>query len=158
MASTPSGWTDTAEKNVLDVWFRNVARSVGSHLGLLTTMPTADDGTGAAEVTAGNYARVAWAGTTGKWKAASTSTGGAAVISNNGAVSFTTCATAAWATGTDAIVGWAWYDAATAGTGNIKAFGALTTSRTVGIGDKPSFADGALKFYLGNASAADTVD
>jgi len=102
------------------------------------TMPTAyvalfigdptDAGTGGAEVSGGNYARVSTAGT--DWNAAASGS-----ISNAEDITFPE-ATADWGE----IDYFAIYDASSGG--NLLASGALDTSKTVSSGDTPKFAGG----------------
>ena len=112
-------------------WFKGTtfpAAPANTYVALLTTAPTARDGTGAVEVSGGSYARQAVASS--GWSVISTSGSGATSleqISNSGAVTFPT-ATGNWGT----IVGAALYDASSAG--NLLAYGDLTASVTVNSG------------------------
>lgn len=76
-----------------------------AYVALFTTAPTADDGTGAVEVSGGGYARVATSAAS--WGAASASP---PLIANGAAIVFPT-ATAGWGT----IVAAGLYDAASGG-------------------------------------------
>jgi hypothetical protein len=118
------------------------------YIGLLTTNPT--DSSAGTEVSGGSYARVAvtsalanWAGTQSAGSTtASSGTGG--TTSNNGAITFPS-PTGNWG----AITGFGIYDASTAG--NLLAYAALTTGKTVNNGDAaPSFAAAALTFQIDN--------
>lgn len=87
------------------------------YLALLTTLPTANDGTGLAEVTGGAYARVAVNPV--DWGAITTAADG---MSEQVAIAMEkdyAQATAPWGT----VVGWALFDAATAG--NLRRWGDL---------------------------------
>jgi hypothetical protein len=110
------------------------------HIGLFTTTPTNDDGTGGTEVPSTNaYARVATTGA--DWSAA---TGTAPATKTTSAVKTFPTATGSWGT----VVGFGLWDAATAG--NLKYFGTLGTSKAIGNGDTASFAAGALILKLGD--------
>ncbi len=105
--------------------------SVTRYLAALTTLPTRNDGTGLVEVTGGGYARVVV--NPGDWGAVTTAADNLTEqVSVTGEKDFPQ-ATAAWGT----VVGWALYDAATAGT--LRRWGPLVdgsnnpTSVTVGV-------------------------
>lgn len=108
-------------------------------LGLLTTMPTKNDGTSLVEVTGGSYARVAVAAGT-DWSAVTTAADNLTrQTSINAAKSFPQ-ATANWGT----IVGWALFDASTAGNfrraGRLVDGGGAPTSQAVNTGTTFQFA------------------
>ena len=141
--------TDYAENKTVDALLR--AQAIGTpvtwYIALYTACPT--DSTAGTEVTGGSYARVAitaglaaWAGTQAAGSTtASSGTGG--TTSNNATISFPT-PTASWGT----VVCWGITDASTAG--NIWIYSALTTSKTINIGDSVSFAAGAATFQVDN--------
>lgn len=104
------------------------------YIGLSTTTPN-DDGSNVTEP-ADNYARVTVANNTTQWPAATTGT-----KSNGETITFNE-ATGSWGTVTDVLI----YDAATGG--NLLAYGALTTSKTIESGDTASFAAGDLTIEL----------
>jgi hypothetical protein len=109
------------------------------YVALLTTMPTASDGTGLVEVSGGSYARVAMATAAGTWVAPAVQGDSVTyLISNVAAVTFAT-ASANWGT----ILGVAFYDASS-GTTNLWGFGTLTTNQTVNSGSQFSFPIGNL--------------
>ena len=108
------------------------------------TMPTAyialfvgnpdEDGSGGAEISGSNYARVSTAG--GDWNAAASGS-----IDNANDITFPQ-ASGSWGT----VDYFAIYDASTAG--NLLAYGALDTSKAIGNGDTPKFAAGSLVITL----------
>lgn len=100
------------------------------YVALLTTAPTARDGTGAIEVTGGAYARQSVT-TSGAFSAISTNGSGLTAIEQmtlTGAITWPQ-ATANWGT----IVGIAIYDALTGG--NLLEYGDLSTSQIVNNGN-----------------------
>lgn len=103
------------------------------YVGLSSTAP-ADDGTGVTEPSGGGYARVATAST--DWNSAS---GGQ--ITNANDITFPQ-ATADWGTMSYIVL----YDAASAG--NLLAYAALTTAKTVQNGDTAQFAAGDITITL----------
>lgn len=136
-----AGFTDTSEALLLNWFFAKGTTTQPSawHVGLFTTTPTDDAGTGGVEVSGGAYARVSVS--TGSWTTAS---GTAPVtISNSGIISFPT-PTASWGTA----AGFGIWSASTSGT--LYLFAPLSTSKTIGIGDPASFAVGALKVQIGD--------
>jgi hypothetical protein len=106
------------------------------YLALFTAAPTSTGG--GTEVAGGAYARVSHTNNLTTWPAPS---GSPALLQNGVAFTFPQ-ATAAWGV----ILAWAIFDAATGG--NLVAWGLLNTSKTVGIGDTPSFAVDALTLTL----------
>ena len=131
-------FSDFLENEILDHIFKVGAYTPATNLfvALLNTTPDdADTGTTlstAHEVSGGSYARV----THNTWDVAS---GGA--TENTGAITFAE-ATADWGT----VSHFAILDHAS--TGNMLAWGALTTPKAIGTGDTASFADGALDVTL----------
>ena len=106
----------------------------------LATAATTDAQTGATitEVTNANaYARTGPDPLDANWTAPDT-TGG--LTANTAAITFPTCTTATWGT----VSHIAQVDSATWGAGNSLVHGALTASKTVGVGDVFQFAAGAL--------------
>jgi hypothetical protein len=121
--------SDFLENKLLDHMLGKTAYTMPTvYVGLYTAAPT--DAGGGTEVSGGAYARVATTGAT--WNAAS-----AGSSSNAAAVTFPT-ASASWGT----VTHFGLFDAASAG--NMLRWGALTTSKTVGNGDTPSFGIGTL--------------
>ena len=110
----------------------------------LATAATTDAQTGATitEVTNANaYARTGPAPLDANWSAPD-STGG--LTDNVAAITFPTCTTATWGT----VSHCALTDNATHGAGNVLFHGALSASKTVGVGDVFQFAAGALDITL----------
>lgn len=106
----------------------------------LATAATTDAQTGATitEVTNANaYARTGPDPLDANWTAPD-STGG--LTANAAAITFPTCTTATWGT----VSHCAFVDSATWGAGNSLIHGALTASKTVGVGDVFQFAIGAI--------------
>lgn len=103
-----SGFSDYAAKHILDwVTGKTAMPSLPTaFIALFTTAPTADDGTGAVEVSGGSYARVSTAGT--DWNAAA---GSAPSTTSNSATKSFPAATGSWGT----VVAWGIYDASSAG-------------------------------------------
>jgi hypothetical protein len=111
----------------------------------LATASTTDAHTGATftEVTNANaYARQSLNPLDANWTAASSTDG---LTDNVSAITFPTCTTATWGTVTDVVIA----DSATFGAGNAFLHGALTASKTVGVGDVFQFAIGALDITYG---------
>lgn len=105
------------------------------YVALFTTNPTADDGTGAVEVSGGSYARASITASSG-YSAISGSGTSPHQISNAGVVTFAT-PTANWGT----ITGIGIYDASTSG--NLLYWNSIT-SQAINTGVVASFAIGAL--------------
>jgi hypothetical protein len=141
----PTGWTSDEEQDLLESWFaRTALPRTPTHIGLFTTLPTADAGTGGVEATGGSYARVALAANGTNWGSSSAGgVGSPATIQNLVAVLFPT-ATVAWGT----IVGWGYWTASTSGT--LLYFGPLSSNVEVAINDAPDFQPGALIAKLGD--------
>lgn len=107
------------------------------YVALFTAAP--GEAGGGTEVTGGSYARVSVANASAQWAATS---GGNGTTSNVNAITFP-APTANWGQATH----WAIMDAPTAG--NMLAYAALTTPKTINNGDAaPSFAAGALTFRI----------
>lgn len=102
-----SGLSDYAAKKVLELLTGKTAFTTPTvWVALFSTAPTADDGTGAVELSGNGYARVATSGA--NWNAASGTH--PSTISNSADITFP-AATADWA----AHVAWGLYDASSAG-------------------------------------------
>ena len=147
------GWTNAAQVEVLEYWFRGTAKTAATHIGLLKTLPTAGSGAGAVEPTGGAYARVAFAQNTTNWSSAS----GAdpSTIQNATSITFT-AATAAWATGTEAILGAGYFTKATIpGTPvpstSMLAWFTLTATKTIDTADIAHLAAASLTWKLGDS-------
>lgn len=124
-------FTNFLENELLDhVWGNSAYTAPGTLYIALSTTTISDDGTGMTEPSGGSYARAAVTNNLTNWPAAS---GGAK--SNGTAITFAT-ATASWGT----VIDFAVMDAATSG--NMLAYGTLTTSKTIDSGDTPSFTIG----------------
>jgi hypothetical protein len=136
MANNASTYTEQARAN----YWRGTqlpTPPANLYLALFTTMPTAQDGTGAVEVSGGGYARQAIPGTTAAWTAPAAS-GTGQIIKNVNAVNFPQ-ATAAWGT----ILGAGLYDASTGG--NLIDFATFSNgSHVIGNGDTFQFAANAI--------------
>jgi hypothetical protein len=155
-----SALTDTFENKYIDWLFRAQALGLaGSTAGagsgpvnLYISLKTAadSDGTPGAEVSGGNYARVAvgtsllnWAGTQGAGTT-TVSSGSSGTTSNNNAVTFP-APSASWGQ----VVGFGVHDSASGGMELF--YGALGTPKTINNGDPaPSFAAGALTVQIDN--------
>lgn len=122
----------TLSNSLLDAVLRNVAYSspAAVFMALYTVTPTPT--TSGTEVTTGG-------GTLYNRVSATFSAAAAGATSNSGAVLFPV-AGAAWGT----VVGAAVTDNGTPGAGNVLYFGALGTSKVVGIGDQLNFAIAAV--------------
>jgi hypothetical protein len=121
-----------AENKVLELLVGKTAFSTPTaYVGLFTTNPTHEDGTGGVEASAGNYARKSTAGS--DWNAAADGS-----IDNVNDITFIECASSNWGT----ILGFGIWDAASAG--NMIAWADLDTSKEVTVGDTFKFAAGDL--------------
>jgi hypothetical protein len=115
--STSGAMSDYLERALLRHCFRNTAMPsppATLYLALFTGGVPGDDGSGATEVSAGNYARLALStGTSGTGSGSAFNDPGATSgqTANASNVDFPTDATANWGT----ITGWALYDAASNG-------------------------------------------
>ena len=124
-------------EDAIKEWFRGSTfpAATGSvYVALYTATPTDANASGT-EVSGNAYARQALAKAAGSWTAGGAGSG---QISNTAAITFPAATPAGWGT----ITHFAIYDAIT--TGNELLWGALTTSKAVGIGDVFQFAAGAL--------------
>lgn len=119
-------------------WLRNVAGSFPStiYMALLTTAPTALDGSGYVELNPGTYT----------WYARQAATIGAPsgrTFANSSAVLYSASATVLVPNPvTHAMI----FDAATYGTGNVWAWGQLTSPISIGVGSPVNFPIGQLVF------------
>ena len=139
--------SDTYEKKVLDLIFRNANASATAPLGLNATnvwvaLGTAGSDSAFTELAAtGSYARVACDRTSGAsvWNAATGNSPG--LTDNSGTITFPT-ATGSWGT----VTHFAIFDTSTVGSAasTMVYWGDLTASKTIGSGDTASFAAGAL--------------
>lgn len=138
-----SGFTSALEQDLLDHVFGKATYTAPTnwYVGLYTVSPTADDGSGATEVTGGAYVRVSTA--SADWNAATAAD--PSVIDNANAITFAT-ATANWGT----VNGFGLWTTSTGGT--VQMFADLTTPKAVGTDDKAEFAAGALDMKLGDTS------
>jgi hypothetical protein len=136
-----AGFSDLLEQKLLDHIFTDPAYTPPAtlYVGLYTAAPT--DAGGGTEVTGGSYARVATAAA--DWSAASGTA--PAQKTNTATLTFPT-ATASWGVVTHFGI----FDASTAG--NLLIWDALSASKTIDIGDTPSFAASALVMELGDPS------
>lgn len=127
-----AGFSDYLENKLLDHTFKTASftQPTNLYVALFTAAPS--DSGGGTEVSGTSYARTVC----NTWDAAS---GGA--IANTGAVTFPT-AGGSWGTVTHFGI----FDASSAG--NLIAWGALATSKTIGSGDTASFAAGDLDITL----------
>ena len=145
-----AAFSDYLENKLIDQIFRGQAYSFPGTLyfGLLTAAPS--DTGGGTEVSGGSYARVSvtasMANFAGTQAAGSTtaSSGTSGTTSNNNNITFPS-PTGSW--GVVSYVGV--YDASTSG--NLLAYGALTTPKTVNSGDAPPvFEPEAFQFQIDN--------
>jgi len=107
------------------------------YLGLSTSIPTAAGGY-TEPATSGGYARIDL--TTNNLLSYNSSTG---KIYNTGALTFNE-ATAGWGTVTHYVI----FDSATRGSGNLLAYGALSSSKSIVTGDIPRVAENALQISI----------
>lgn len=130
-----SRFKDTIANRVLDLLLGSshdtTAMPATVYVALITTAPTNANGASIVEVSGGSYARVAVTNNDTNWPAA---TGRA---KSNGTTIAFPASTASWGT----VVGFALYDAASAG--NFLAYGALSSSQAIGSGVTPQFLAGA---------------
>lgn len=136
-----SGFSNYAEKALLDHLFGKGSYTVPTiYVTLLTAAPTdASTGTTIASDEADYTSYVRVATVAGDWNAATA--GDPTSLTNAAAIEF------AQSTGGSSIVThFALVDASTAG--NMLAWGALNTSKTIDVGDTPSFAIGSLTVTL----------
>ncbi len=139
-----AGFVKTVQQALLDHFLTDPAYTPPAtmYIGLFTTTPTADDGTGGTEVSGGSYARVSTAAA--DWSAAVAGSAGAPSTKTNTATKTFTTATGNWGT----VTGFGLFDASSAG--NLLAFGSLTASQAVNTGNTASFGAGALILQLGD--------
>lgn len=144
--------TDYLENKLIDFLFRGQGYTPPAtlYVGLFISTGSPSDAGGGTEVSGGSYARVGVAASlanfAGTQSAGSTtaSSGTGGTTSNNGAITFP-APTAAWGT----VGAFGLFDAASGG--NLLAYSALTTNKTINSGDAaPSFAAGALTFQEDN--------
>lgn len=117
-------------------WFRGTTfpAATGSvYLALYTAAPS--DSGGGTEVSGNAYARQALSKAVGTWTLGGAGSGN---ITNTAAITFPAATPATWGTVTHFGI----FDAITVG--NLLLWGALTASKTVGVGDVLQFAIGAL--------------
>lgn len=119
-------FTDYLEQKILEYVFRGQPFSQPSalYIGLFTTLPTSDAGTGGIEVSGGGYQRVNMGTLSNAWSAWTAASG----IRNTADIAFPQ-ATTAWGT----VVGLGIWDAATGG--NLLVFAPFQTSKNVNSGD-----------------------
>ena len=130
-------FSDYAELKVLEHIVGKTSFTMPSTwIALVTTLPTdASIGSTLVEPSGNGYVRLA---TSGAWGSAA-----AGAIANSSALTFATASGAGWC----AILGFALCDASATGTGNVLAWGSLTT-KTILAGDTASFAIGDLSITL----------
>lgn len=141
-----AGFVKTVQQALLDHFLTDSAYTPPAtmYIGLFTTAPTADDGTGGTEVSGGSYARVSTSAA--DWSAAVAGSAGAPSTKTLGAGVTKTFPTATGNWGT--VVAFGLFDASTAG--NLLAFGSLTASQAVNTGNTASFGAGAIILQLGD--------
>lgn len=136
-----SALSDFAEVEIRKHIFRTGSFTKPTTLRVaLATAATSDSQTGATitEVTNANaYARTGPDPLDANWTGASSTDG---LTDNAAAITFPTCTTATWGTVSHIAI----VDSATWGAGNSLLHGALTASKTVGVGDVFQFNAGAL--------------
>jgi hypothetical protein len=135
------GMTDYLEEQLGNHLFRSgtFAKPAEIHMGLFTTLPTADDGSGGVEIVGASYARVEYGPDDSAWAAP---VGGNGEFYNVYSIVFPT-PQEDWGT----VVGWGLFDAATGG--NLLLFAALASNKNVPNGaPAPEFNPGAVKFTL----------
>jgi len=125
------------DNKILDEFFGKVDYTPVAtlYVALSTTAPT-KGATNITEPTGNAYARVAVTNNTTNFPTASNST------KNNGSVVTFAEATGLWGT----VTNWLIYDALTGG--NMLAYGTLTNSKTIDVGDTPSFNTNSLTLTL----------
>lgn len=133
------GFSQTQQQSLLNAFFAKATFTAPTayYVALLTTMPTDDVGTGIVETTYTGYARQQV--TSANW--ASATAAQPSVVSNTPAVTFGVCTA-----GSGTIVGFALYDAVSAGT--YLGSGTLTSNLAVSTNVQPAFASGQLQFRL----------
>lgn len=138
-----AGFTDAVERAILDGVLQDSSFTgyATLYIGLSSTTPT-EAGGNVTEPSTGSYARVSTTGA--DWSAA---TGTAPAQKTNTAVKTFTTATADWVSGAN-LTHFVLFDASTSG--NVVAWGPLTTPKPVLNGDTPSFAASSLVLKLGD--------
>lgn len=150
--------TNFLENKLVDWLFRGQAIGIGGasaaagtgpvtlYVGLFSITPS--DGSNGTEISGGSYARATLTSSLATWsgtQAAATtavSSGSSGTISNNNTITFAE-PTANWGT----VTGFGIFDAPSGG--NLLFWGALSTSKTVNLGDAaPLFAAGALSIQI----------
>lgn len=126
--------TNYADQKLVQLLFGDTAYTIPTtlYVGLSTTTPT-QAGTNFTEPSGGAYARVAVTNNTTNWVAATSQPATGYEQANGTTITFPT-ATASWGT----VTYFGIFDASTSG--NLIAFGALTTSQTIASSDTASFA------------------
>lgn len=128
--------TDYAEKKLLDHLLGTASFTQPTvYVALFTAAP--DDTGGGTEVSGGSYARQGGL----SFDAATGSGAGSSTADNSNAITFPQ-ATAGWGT----VTHFALFDAASGG--NMLAWGALSSNKTVQSGDTPEFSAGSLTVKL----------
>lgn len=137
--------SDYLENKLLNLMFDNTAFSPPATLyfGLFTADPGESGVTGEFTIGTGSYARAVVTNNTTNFPLCSVLT--TPTKTNASTIAFPK-ATTAWGVATH----WAIYDASTAG--NMLAHGALSSPRTISIGDTPKIAAGAMSVTISNAS------
>lgn len=134
--------TNTMEANLLNhIFGLSALANVANHyLALFTTVPTADDGSGAVEPTIGvyAYARVVLANNGTTWAAGTLAV--PSVKACNIAATFAAATTASWGN----VKGWGIYDAASGG--NLLHYGTFSSAFTVAVGEVVEVPVGSLNF------------
>lgn len=133
-----AGFSDALENAILDHYFGgpDKTRPATLYVGLSTTTP-ADDGSNFTEPSGSGYARVSKTNNATNFPAAA-----AGLKSNGTAVTFPQASGGSWGT----VTHWGIFEASTGGSPTV--WGALTSSKTIGDGDTPEFAIGALDITL----------
>lgn len=133
--------TNYLEDAIVGHLFRGAAFTAPTTLYIALFTATPGEAGGGTEVTGGSYARVSVANASAQWAATAAGNG---TTSNVNAITFP-APTANWGS----VTHWAIMDAASVG--NMLAYAALTTAKTINNGDAaPSFAAGALTFQIDN--------
>jgi hypothetical protein len=135
------GMTDYLEQQLGNHLFRDAAftKPTTLYMGLFTTLPTADDGTGGIECPAASYGRVAYGPSNTHW---TEPVDGNGEFYNLFSIIFPT-PQEDWGT----IVGWGLFDADLANGGNLLIFSPLASNKNVPNGaPAPEFNPGAVKF------------
>jgi len=128
-----AGFSDAVEADLLNAVFRNTAYTspAAVYVGLFTSPPTSDSGTGGTEVSGNNYSR----------QAVTFGAPSAGTITNSSAPGFAASG-GAWGTVTHFGI----FDAPSAG--NLLGWDALSASKTIADGDTATFGVGTLTVTL----------